>query len=197
MSAEPVVLALKDAEILLYPRLFSPARADALLRQLLEEIDWRQEQARIHGRLRPLPRLTAWYADPGKAYAYSGIHMQPLPWTRCLQSLRRRLRALTPERFNSVLLNLYRDGNDCVGWHSDDETVLGPNPVIGSLSLGATRRFVMQHKGDKSLRQSIELGPGSFLLMAGATQHHWRHCLPRTRRVRGPRVNLTFRTIIG
>jgi len=195
MPRECIPIPLKDAEIVLYPRLLTAVRAAALFRQLLAEIDWRQEQTRIYGTLRQLPRLTAWYGDPGNSYAYSGIHLEPLPWTGTLAALRGRLEAVTGHRFNSVLLNLYRDGNDSVGWHSDNEPALGPNPVIGSLSFGATRRFMLQHQREKNLRQSIDLSAGSCLLMSGATQRHWRHCLAKTRRRCGPRINLSYRQI--
>ncbi len=196
MSCESIKIPLRDADIVVYPQLFSPARADALLQHLLAQTEWRQDHIRIYGKLRKLPRLTAWYGDPGCRYEYSGITLAPLPWIRCLSTLRARLETLTGDCFNSVLLNYYRDGSDRMGWHSDDEQTLGLNPVIGSLSLGATRRFRLQHKTDKALKKSIELCGGSYLLMAGATQHHWRHCITRTQRVCGPRINLTFRKII-
>ncbi len=196
MFGDCIQIPLRDADIRIYPRLFGPAHADAVLQQLLAQTDWRQDQIRIYGKLRSLPRLTAWYGDPGRSYEYSGITMDPLPWTPCLSTLRTRLETLTGDDFNSVLLNYYRDGSDSMGWHSDDEKTLGINPVIGSLSLGATRRFRLQHKTDKTLKRSIDLDNGSYLLMAGATQHHWRHCITKTQRVCGPRINLTFRKIV-
>ncbi len=196
MVTSPITIQLLDADILLYPQLYNLARADALMHQLESEIDWRQDQIRLYGRIAKLPRLTAWYGDTDKRYAYSGIKMDPLPWTPGLSATRKQLETLTGDRFNSVLLNLYRDGNDAMGWHSDDEKTLGSNPVIGSLSLGATRRFSLQHKTVKHLRHSIDLTHGSYLLMAGATQHHWRHRLAKTRRHCETRINLTFRYII-
>ncbi len=196
MSGESIQYHLRDADLQLYPQLYSQSRADGILRKLLSEIIWRQDRIHLYGRHMKLPRLTAWYGDPGKIYTYSGISMEPLPWIRCLTEIRERLQVLTRVHFNSVLLNLYRDGNDSIGWHSDDEKSLGQNPVIGSVSFGATRRFKLRHKLDKTLKQSIDLHHGSLLMMAGATQHHWRHCVAKTRIACGPRINLTFRTIV-
>lgn len=196
MPGDSIKIPLQDATIKLYPHLYDSVLADAFLQQLLAETAWRQDQIHIYGKLRKLPRLTAWYGDPGCSYEYSGISMEPLPWTQCLSAIRSGLETLTGDDFNSVLLNLYRDGADSMGWHSDDEQTLGLNPVIGSLSFGATRRFRLQHKSDKTLTESIDLASGSYLLMAGATQHHWRHCITSTQRVCGPRINLTFRKIV-
>jgi alkylated DNA repair dioxygenase AlkB len=142
-----------------------------------------------------VPRLSAWYGDAGAVYTYSGLRLEPLPWTPVLLEIKQATERLSGTRFNSVLLNLYRDGQDSMGWHSDDEPELGPEPVIASVSLGALRRFVFQHK-KRRWRIALDLEPGSVLLMAGATQHHWRHALPKTRRPVAPRINLTFRTIL-
>lgn len=169
-----------------------PAPA-AMLERLLAEIDWRQDTARIMGRRVALPRLTAWYGDAG--YHYSGIDNPPQPWLPLLLELKAVAERLAEARFNSVLLNLYRDGWDGMGWHSDDERPLGRDPVIASLSFGATRRFRLKHKRRPDLALGIDLPPGSCLIMAGALQHHWRHALPKTARPVGPRVNLTFRLI--
>jgi alkylated DNA repair dioxygenase AlkB len=127
---------------------------------------------------------------------YSGTPHQPLPWTPALELVRERVLGLTGCAFNSVLLNLYRDGRDGMGWHSDDEPELGRDPVIASVSLGAPRRFCLRHRRRKDQRLDVSLGPGSLLLMAGATQHHWVHAVPKTALPVGPRVNLTFRQIL-
>jgi alkylated DNA repair dioxygenase AlkB len=168
------------------------AAPDRILERLLAEVDWRQDTARIVGRDVPLPRLTAWYGDAG--YCYSGIDNPPRPWLPLLLDLKAEAEALAGAPFNSVLANLYRDGRDSMGWHSDDERSLGPDPVIASLSFGAVRRFRLKHK---STQESIalDLSPGSCLVMAGALQHHWRHALPKTAKPVGPRVNLTYRLI--
>ena len=164
-----------------------------MLDRLLAEIDWRQDEARIMGRTVALPRLTAWYGDAG--YRYSGIDNPPRPWLPLLLELKGVAETLAGARFNSVLLNLYRDGRDGMGWHSDDERSLGPEPVIASLSFGATRRFRLKHKTRTDHVLALDLPSGSCLVMAGSLQHHWRHALPKTARPVGPRVNLTFRLI--
>jgi len=142
------------------------------------------------------PRLTAWYGDPGKAYSYSGITMQPHNWTKALLEIKQRIEAVAGASFNSALLNLYRDGKDSMGWHRDNEKELGINPVIGSVSFGAARTFVLRHYTDKKLKQSIELTHGSFLLMRGRTQHCWEHSLPKRITSTGERINITFRRIL-
>ncbi|MBD2744865.1 alpha-ketoglutarate-dependent dioxygenase AlkB [Coleofasciculus sp. FACHB-1120] len=188
-------LQLPDADIVFYPSLLDEQESDRLLTQLTETIDWRQDWITIYGRSMPQPRLTAWYANPGVSYTYSGITMHPSPWTRTLLDVKAKAEAVSGVVFNSVLLNLYRDGNDSMGWHSDDEPELGQNPVIGSLSLGGTRRFMLRHRSEKGLKHLLELTSGSFLLMQGTTQHYWQHQIPKTTRPVPPRINLTFRVI--
>ncbi len=166
---------------------------DRVLDRLLAEIDWGQDTASIIGRRVALPRLTAWYGDRG--YRYSGIDNPPRPWLPLLLELKTIVEALAVAPFNSVLLNLYRDGRDSMGWHSDDERSLGREPIIASLSFGATRRFRLKHKTDPTLAVALELASGSCLIMAGTLQHHWRHALPKTAKPVGPRVNLTYRLI--
>jgi alkylated DNA repair dioxygenase AlkB len=183
-------LAPRDGELWLIER--AVADPERVLEQLLTELDWRQDTARIVGREVKLPRLTAWYGDRG--YRYSGIDNPPRPWLPLLADLKADAERLTDTAFNSMLANLYRDGRDSMGWHSDDERSLGPNPVIASLSFGSVRRFRLKHKTEP-LSMALELEPGSCLVMAGTLQHHWRHALPKTTRPVGPRVNLTFRLI--
>lgn len=166
---------------------------DRYMARLLTELGWRQDEARIMGRRVPLPRLTAWYGDAG--YRYSGIDNPPRPWLPVLLELKALAEAMTESRFNSVLANLYRDGRDSMGWHSDDERSLGPDPTIASLSFGAVRRFRLKHKREPERAVAIDLPPGSCLVMAGSLQHHWRHALPKTARPVGARINLTFRLI--
>lgn len=143
----------------------------------------------------PQPKLTFWYSDPGKPYTYSGITMIPTPWTPVLLDLKTKVESVSGVVFNSVLLNLYRDGSDSTGWHSDDESELGQNPVIGSLSLGRTRRFMLRHRFEKGLKHQLELNSSSFLLMQKTTQHYWQHQVPKTKRPVPHRINLTFRVI--
>ena len=140
--------------------------------------------------------MTAWYGDAGKTYCYSGITVEPIPWTPLLLSIKTRVEAVANTTFNSVLLNYYRGEQDSVSWHSDDEPELGQNPVIASVSFGATRKFQFKHKTNPDLRAAIDLTPGSLLIMAGATQHFWKHQIPKTTKPVGARINLTFRVII-
>ena len=188
---------LPDAEIEYFPEFFSREKSLNFLPQLLDTIKWKQNTIKMYGKENPVPRLEAWYGDPGKSYAYSGIRMEPSTWTDELNEIKRSIESEVAISFNSVLINYYRDGQDRVAWHSDDEKELGKNPVIGSVSFGAERTFKLRHKQYKenNLKQSIVLKNGSFLLMKGATQHHWMHEIPRTAKTIGPRINLTFRVI--
>jgi alkylated DNA repair dioxygenase AlkB len=196
-AASGSTIALPDADLMFYPTLFSAAESDRILADLIQTIEWRQDWITMFGRSLPLPRLTAWYGDPGTSYTYSGITMHPLPWTQTLLDLKRIVDQVSGVVFNSVLLNFYRDGNDSMGWHSDDEPELGTNPMIGSLSFGESRRFMLRHRVDKSLKHQLELTSGSFLLMRGTTQHYWQHQIPKTKRSTSPRINLTFRVILS
>jgi alkylated DNA repair dioxygenase AlkB len=191
----PYCLVLPDAEITLYPRWFGAAEADALWVELHQTILWQQDTIRLYNRLIPLPRLTAWYGDAAANYTYSGITMHPTPWTAALLRIKAAIEPLAEVSFNSVLLNLYRDGRDSVGWHSDDELELGEYPVIASVSLGATRRFGLRHKFESSWKHSLELEHGTVLLMRGLTQQCWQHQIPKTTKPTSPRINLTFRVI--
>ncbi len=190
-------LRLPEADLELDSQFIPAVEADVILEQLLSDIDWQQRSITLFGKTIPQPRLTAWYGDPGAAYRYSGLYWEPLPWTPLLRSLKNRIEQQTGLTFNSVLLNLYRHGQDSMGWHSDDEPELGKNPAIASLSFGASRRFLLRHRQDKTLKQTLHLGHGSLLLMKGETQHHWHHQLPKTPQIDQPRVNLTFRQIVG
>ena len=188
---------LPDADLEYNPQFFTKETAERLLLNLKKKIEWTQNTIRFYGKESLVPRLEAWYGDPGKSYAYSGIQMNPKPWTEDLLEIKQTIEPLAGVAFNSVLINYYRDGKDRVAWHSDDEKELGKNPVIGSVSLGAERKFKLRHKQYKTngLNREIMLRHGSFLLMKGPTQHHWMHEIPRTAKPIGPRINLTFRII--
>ena len=190
-------IELRDGTVRLVERLFSAAENERWFTALRDGTRWRQEEIRLFGRKRRQPRLTAWHGDPGAAYSYSGIQLDPQPWTQDLLGVKARIEAISGVRFNSVLLNYYRDGQDSMGWHSDDEPELGENPLIGSVSLGAARRFRMRHKADPKVQMAWNLPGGSYLEMGGALQRHWRHCVPKVAAKAGvgPRINLTFRTI--
>lgn len=184
-----------DGDVRYFPALFTLQESDTVFHQLMENINWKQEAIKLFGKAVLQPRLTAWYGDAGKSYSYSGITMQPLPWSTLLLQLKQKAEAIASQGFNSALLNLYRNGQDSMGWHRDNEKELGKDPVIASLSFGATRVFKLRHVQDKKHVLSIALEPGSLLLMQGATQHHWLHQLPKTALITGPRINLTFRRI--
>lgn len=165
------------------------------LRELLEQTPWEQPELKLYGRTFAVPRQVAWYGDADAHYRYSGHTHMPLPWTPLLSEIRQRLERQLGQPLNGVLLNLYRDGQDAMGWHSDDEAALGPEPVVVSLSLGAARRLDFRRKGSSRIEHSIDLEHGSLLVMGGATQHYWQHQIARTRKVTTPRLNLTFRLI--
>jgi len=162
-------------------------------------VQWRQDHIQLYGRRIPLPRLTAWYGEAGVRYAYSGIMNEAQPWDGPLRELAQRVEQAAHARFNAVLLNLYRDERDGVSWHSDDEPELGVEPVIASLSLGATRTFQLRRKDYKRTKmpwEELSLDAGSLLVMRGSTQRLWQHRLPKQLgRACGARVNLSFRWI--
>jgi len=190
-------LSLPDAELRFAPTFLGFGEAAAACARLQEEIAWEVHQVRLFGRWRASPRLSCWIGDPDAGYAYSGVSHAPRPWPPLLVALRDRVAAASDEAFNSVLANRYRDGRDGMGWHADDEPELGPAPVIASLSLGATRRFVFKHRRDPVRKLALELPAGSLLLMRGPTQANYRHALPKTARPVGERINLTFRRILA
>jgi len=180
-------------EAYLYPHFFNVAESAALFKELREAIQWKQEPIKIYGKEVMQPRLTAWYGDSDKFYSYSGVTMQPLPWTPALITIKQKIEAVCTVIFTSALLNLYRDGNDSMGWHRDNEKELGINPVIGSVSFGAARIFKLRDYNNKSVSRSIALTGGSFLLMQGETQHYWEHAVAKTSKQLGERINITFR----
>lgn len=177
------------------PYFFSRAECNALIPSLKTKIRWNQETIQMYGKLLNTPRLTAWYGDNCKTYAFSGKKYDPYPWTDELLFIKNRVDAAAGITFNSVLLNLYRNGNDSVAWHADDEPELGINPFIASVSFGQIRRFDVRHKTDKKQKYSVELENGSLLIMKGDLQHHWEHQVAKSTKALGERINLTFRVI--
>ncbi len=173
----------------------------ALLSRLAETLPLRAETLRILGRDVATPRLTAWHGDPGCTYRYSGRDFEPHPFTPALLDLRGRLHAALGVDFNTVLANLYRDGRDSMGWHADDEPELGPaapdDVLIASISLGATRRFLVRHRRRATERHTLLLAGGDLLVMGGTMQRKWQHAVPKTAVPTGPRLNLTFRIRVG
>lgn len=185
-------LELLDADVRVLQHFLDPQRADDAFTQLMAEIEWRQDSIRMYGRTSSLPRLHQWFGG-GKAYTWSGIHMQSTPWCPTLLEIKGLVEREAGAQFNSVLANLYRTGEDMVSWHSDDEPELGSEPVIASVSLGERRDFLLRHVERPKDRVKILLEHGSLLVMKGPTQCHWQHSLPRRKKVSKPRVNLTFR----
>ena len=190
-------LPITDGELIYIPGFLPPAQADTLFQQLYEGIEWRQDQIRLFGKQHAIPRLQAFQGEPGLHYRYSNLTLQSAPWHPAIAALLPTLNTYHPAGFNCTLLNLYRDGQDAMGWHSDDEPELGPDPIIASLSLGEARRFLLRHRTNKLLdKVELKLGHGDLLIMAGSTQHHWHHSVPRSKPIQSPRINLTFRHIL-
>ena len=167
---------------------------EALLTVPFKNIQWQHDKLNMYGKTVYLPRYSAWYGDNDKPYTYSGLTLQPKPWNKGLLYIKEKIEAVTPEIFNSVLMNWYRDGDDYINWHTDAESELGKNPTIASANFGETRDFILKHN-DTGIKIKIPLKHGSLLVMSGALQHHWQHSVPKRKKVKGARFNLTFRTI--
>ena len=188
---------LPDAEVSFFDGLFSEAHANHLFEQLIGTTIWQQDTITIYGKKHLVPRLTAWYGDADKPYTYSGIKMNPEPWTITLNEIKQKVEAEAATKFTNVLLNYYRNGQDSMGWHRDNEKELGENPIIASVSFGQTRPFHLRHKFRKDVpKLTIPLTHGSLLIMKGTTQHFWEHQVPKSAKTLEPRINLTFRKII-
>ena len=186
---------LPDAEISYVPDFLPPALANSYFEDLFHHTPWRQDPITIFGKTHPQPRLTSLHAHTLDSYSYSGIVMTPHPMTETLKLIENRIYQFSDASFTTVLLNLYRDGKDSNGWHADDESELGKNPVIASVSLGAPRFFHLRHNHDPKQRYKLLLEHGSLLLMEGATQHFWKHQVAKTAKKVDPRINLTFRKV--
>jgi len=185
---------LGDSEIQYVANAFTAREADRLLQSLLDAIPWRTATMTIAGQKRPLPRLQCWMADQGRSYSYSGLKLSPHPWNPDVLRIKARLEQLCEHSFNSVLLNYYRDGSDSVSWHADDETELGPNPIVASVSLGAERTLEFKPKFNLTTpKKQIVLGNGSILIMGKTIQNNWLHKLPKISETIDPRISLTFR----
>jgi alkylated DNA repair dioxygenase AlkB len=213
-------LSLPNGDISYYPEWLASSSLSALAPTMYDELKrqvaWEQTDIFLYGKKMRIPRLNAWYAAPQCGYTYSGKYFEPLPWIPLLLEIKaaveETLRPLwikaiaqgedtTREMFNSVLVNCYRDGLDSVAWHSDDEPELGKNPIVASLSLGADRQFQLRHKDrqkhvkSEQYKQNLCLSDGDLLLMHGSMQHYWQHQIPKTKKVVGERINITFRQI--
>lgn len=190
------VLPLEEAEIIYIPNFLKKEDADRYFKCFLDSTPWQQDPITIFGKKYQQPRLTALYGNNGKNYSYSGITMNPYEFEQTHIEIMKKISDVCDTSYSTVLMNLYRDGKDSNGWHSDDEPELGINPSIASVSLGATRFFHLKNKKDTTKSYKLSLAHGSLLLMKGATQHHWKHQLPKTTKPVKERINLTFRKII-
>lgn len=197
MDPPIVALGLNQQADFCYVADFLPAKtANRLVQRLWQELQWGRQDITLFGRSVSQPRLTSWYGDHDAHYSYSGLQLDPLPWHPVLLQLRRMLQEKLLSNFNSVLANAYRDGRDSMGWHADDEKELGPKPLIASLSLGQTRRFLIKEKQRKDIKPvCLHLEHGSLLVMQGDSQSRYKHSLSRTLKPAGLRINLTFRQV--
>jgi alkylated DNA repair dioxygenase AlkB len=192
---QPENLLPIDGEAFYWPALFPAGLADEYFDLLVQTLAWSQKPIQIFGRTVLQPRLTAWCADPGVEIRYSGTNYQPQPWCEILLNIKKAVEQVAKHSFNGVLLNYYRDGQDSMGWHRDNEAYLGPDPVIASVSFGVERTFRLKHRQSKAPPQSLVLSHGSLLIMRGCSQTHWLHSVPKRQRVHSARLNLTFRHI--
>lgn len=194
-SVAPIELPLQGGQLTLHTTFCDASEARALYAALADLPGWRQDSIVLFGKRYPLPRLHRWFANSGQSYQWSGLRMVAEQFPEVLDSVRERLTAVANAGFNTALGNLYRGGSDSVGWHSDDEPELGPEPCIASLSLGAERQFFLRRKDNHRERLALTLPHGSLLVMSGGVQRYWQHCIPKARRAVAPRINLTFRYV--
>lgn len=188
-------ISLLNGELAYYPQFFNEPESNYFMQHLRESINWKQESMKMYGKEVLFPRLMAWYGDAATAYSFSGNIFHPEPWTTGLLQIRDRITPISGQVFNSVLLNLYRNGNDSMGWHADDEPELGRHPVIASVNFGAARRFQLRYKSEHQRKYELTLQHGSLLIMKGPLQEYWEHQVPKTTKISDGRINLTFRFI--
>ncbi len=204
------IIKLQQAQLFFFENFWLKDEVEAYFKTLKAELQWQQGEIKIFGKNILEPRLTAWYGDVGKDYTYSGVKREPLEWHPLLKQIKSDienasllLKSRKPSEmilnleFNSVLCNYYRNGNDSMGYHADNEKELGTNPIIASVNFGETRRFLLKHRTEKNLKYEIFLSSGSVLIMAGEMQHYWLHAIPKSTQNLLPRINLTFRNIIS
>lgn len=193
-DSETHVLKLFEADVEYLPELYKSEQAWSLFQLIMQQTEWRQDRLTVYGKEHLAPRLSCWFGEPWMNYRYSNHTMTATALTPLLLDIKTKVETQSGNRFNSVLVNYYRDGQDSNGWHSDDEPELGESPTIASLSLGAARDFHLRHKFDKSHKHALSLEHGSLLMMRGLTQSRWQHHIPKRANAEG-RINLTFRTI--
>lgn len=188
------IINLGTDQTIYFPNYFNSFETLELFQVLHQSIQWRNDKIKMFGKIYNIPRLQAWYGENDAKYSYSNINLSPIPWTKELLEIKAKIEATCNTEFNSVLLNLYRNGTDSNGWHSDDEKELGENPIIASISLGQERIFQLKHKVENT-KIDILLENGSLLLMSGTMQKNWKHQIPKTKKPLNSRINLTFRRI--
>lgn len=186
---------VKDGWLIWEPDFFSKAESDVYFDHFLNHLPWKGGKIKVFGKVYDIPRKQVFFADDGLNYAYSGKTLDKSPWDYQVKNVKSKIERETDYAFNACLANLYRDGSDSNGWHADNESELGENPVIASLSFGETRKFHLRHNKTRE-KIDFELKHGSLLVMGGAMQHHWKHQVPKSKRITQPRVNLTFRKLI-
>lgn len=191
-DGEPVII--KNGEYIYFPNFLDRDTANDFLEAFKNTIEWKQESMNMYGKQVLFPRLTAWYGDNDKPYSFSGITLNPHPWSKELRKIKELIEPICEVEFNSVLLNLYRDGNDSISWHTDAEKELGENPLIASVNFGAERKFQIRHNETNEMHEII-LKNGSLLIMKGELQHFWKHQVPKQKGIIKERINLTFRVI--
>ncbi|WP_033957088.1 alpha-ketoglutarate-dependent dioxygenase AlkB family protein [Psychroserpens jangbogonensis] len=194
-SEEKTILQLPNAELIYIPNFLNQQNANHYFELLKSNVDWQHDDITIYGKTHKQPRLTALYSENKASYSYSNITMHPTPFTIELLELKQNIETEAQQKFTTALINLYRDGNDSIGWHADNEKELGKNPVIASLSLGVARPFHFKHRTLKEERYKLDLEHGSLLIMKGAMQDYWLHQIAKTKKTIGERINLTFRSI--
>ena len=197
-TEQPQVFELGDSCRLVYVKNWLPQdEAQHLMGQLRSQLPWQQPYITVAGKKTRIPRMQCWFGDKGAALRYSAQTFEPLPWDKRLSTIKNRLQDTFQSPYNSVLANLYRDGADAVGWHADNERELGSTPVIASVSLGETRKFLIKPRaGVDGNRCEFYLGSGDALIMSGNFQRNWLHSLPKTRKPVGERINLTYRNVL-
>lgn len=196
IASKPELLRISPGEITLYKDVLRRDESDKAFAKIQDELPWQQPTIRMHGKLIPIPRLQVWMGDDKTDYRYSGKIFSPEPWHPTIFAIKQKVESLTSYKYNSVLCNLYRNGQDSVSWHADDEPELCKETPIASFSLGALRRFDLKHKAKPTLEKvHIPLEHNTLLVMSPDVQNHWQHQLPKTKKVLEPRINLTFRKI--
>ena len=192
----PIQINLKESSAILFRNIFTPERSDSIFTRLREGTPWKQDKINFMGQVRSVPRLAAWYSKTLRGYSYSGIKVAAHSYTNLITELNSLVESATGFEFNSVLVNLYRDGNDSVSWHADDEPSLGRSITIASLSFGVSRDFQLKRKDGKGNTITVELDDGSLLLMEHPTQRYWLHQIPKRQQIGDERINLTFRQLV-